>query len=67
VGLTLGDARAQRKDWAGAVERLDLGLLVDAQHERLVRRLEVEPDDVSDLVVEVGVLGELEALHEVGL
>jgi hypothetical protein len=34
------------------VQRLDLGLLVGAQHHRLVRRVVVEPYDVHDLLHE---------------
>jgi hypothetical protein len=33
---------------------LDLALLIDAQHHRLLRRVEVEPDDVGDLGFELG-------------
>jgi hypothetical protein len=29
------------------VEGLDLALLVDAQHDRAIRRVEIEPDDVA--------------------
>ena len=31
------------------IKRLDLALLVDTQDPRLVRRIEVEPDDILDL------------------
>ena len=41
-----GAALLQRQPGLRAVERLDLALLVDAQHQRLVRRVEVEADDV---------------------
>jgi hypothetical protein len=34
---------------AVAVQGLDLGLLIDAQHHRVLRRGEVEPDDIGDL------------------
>jgi hypothetical protein len=40
MGAALGLARAQRQERRGAVERLDLRLLVDAQDERAVGRLE---------------------------
>ncbi len=46
----------------GAIEGLDLGFLVDTQHKGLVRRIEVEAHDVSDLVDEQRVRGELEGL-----
>ena len=44
-------------------KRLDLGLLVDAEHDRVLRRGEVQPDDVGDLGDQFGVGGELERLH----
>jgi hypothetical protein len=33
----------------GGVQGLDLGLLIDAQHHCVLRRGEVEPDDIGDL------------------
>ena len=41
---------------------LDLALFVDAQHQRLVRRIEIEPDHVRDLGGEVLVARHLERL-----
>jgi hypothetical protein len=41
---------------------LDLGFLVHAQHDRLVRRAEIQPDDVAELCLELRVGGELERL-----
>jgi hypothetical protein len=38
-----------------------LALFVDREHQRLVRRVEVKPDDVLKLLAELGVVGELEA------
>ncbi len=51
-----------RQDQGGPVERLDLGLLVDADHHRLLRRVQIQPDDVADLGVQLRVGGELERL-----
>ena len=45
----LGLAGPQRQERLGAVERLDLGLLVHAQHDRAIRWLKIEPDDVAHL------------------
>ena len=36
----------------GAVERLDLGLLVHRQHDGVLRRVEIQPDHVLDLLSE---------------
>ena len=43
-------ARPHRQQWLAAVERLDLGLFIDAQHQGSVRRVDVEPDNVAHLV-----------------
>jgi hypothetical protein len=50
-----------------SVERLDLALLVDAQHEGAVGRRHVEPDDVAHLVHEQRIARQLEALDAVRL
>jgi len=51
----------------GAVERLDLALLVDGQHDGVGRRIDIEADDVAQLVDELRVIGELELPPAVGL
>jgi len=43
-----------------------LGLLVDADHHRLVWRIQVQVDDVADLLYKERVTGELEMLLPVG-
>jgi hypothetical protein len=62
VGLALGHTRHQRQDRCRALQRLDLGLLIDTEDDRRFGRVEVEPDDVSDLVDELRVGRELEVL-----
>ena len=42
VRAPLGDARQHRQDRLCTVERLDLALLVDAEHQRAVRRREIQ-------------------------
>ena len=66
VGAPLGHAGHHRQHRLGAVQRLDLGLLVDAQHDRLLRRVVVEADDVDDLLHEQRVGGQLEPVLEMG-
>jgi hypothetical protein len=46
-----------------AVECLDLRLLIHAQHDRVLRRSQVEPADVGDLPDQLGVDGEPERLR----
>jgi hypothetical protein len=59
-------ALLQRQAGLGAVERLDLALLVDGQHDGVRRRIDIEPDDVAQLVDEVGVVRELELANRCG-
>ena len=67
VGAPLGAARAQRQIRGGASKRLDLALLVHADHDGPLRRVQVQPDDVADLGFQLRVGGELEGLGPPGL
>jgi hypothetical protein len=49
----------------GALERLDLAFLIDAQDDRMIWRVEVQPHDVPDLLDEQRVGRELEGLGAV--
>jgi len=51
----------------GPIQCLDLGLLVDAEHHGPIRRVEVEPDDVGDPILEQRDVRDLEPLHDVRL
>jgi hypothetical protein len=51
----------------GALERLDLALLVDREHHGVLRRVQVQADDVAHLGDEGGVARHLEALDPVRL
>ena len=63
VGAPLRQPGLHRQHRRGPVQRLDLGLLVHAQHDRVLRRGQVQPDDVGDLGDQLGVGGELERLR----
>ena len=67
VGAPRRRTREHRQHRRGPIECLDLGLLVDAQHDRGVGRVEVEPDDVADLVDEQRIGRQLEVLDAVRL
>ena len=67
VGLPLGGPGAHRQDRLAALERLALALLVDAHDHGIGRGVEVEPDDVADLGLQLRVGGELEPLGPVRL
>lgn len=59
-------ALLHRQAGLGAVERLDLALLVDRQHDGVGRRIDIEADDVAQLVDEFRIVGELELPPAVG-
>ena len=61
-----GSALLDRQAGLCAVERLDLALLVDRENQRLVRRIEIETDDIAHLL-DVLVIRQLEGLHQVRL
>ena len=60
MGHGSGAAPLHRQAGLGAVERLDLALLVDGKHDGVRRGIDIEPDDVAQLVDELGIRGELE-------
>ena len=59
-------AGQHREHRCGAVERLDLSLLIDAEHQRPFGRVEVQADDVADLGHEQRILGQLPRILPVG-
>ena len=62
MGHPFNVAQPHRQHRLGALQRLDLALFVHAQHQRLVGRIEIEPDHVANLFHEKRVSGKLEAL-----
>jgi len=60
-------AQTKRQEGLGAIEGLDLTLLVDAQHDGVIRRMEIEADDIAHLFDEERVGGQLEPLLAMGL
>jgi hypothetical protein len=60
-------AGLERQTGLGAVERLDLGFLIDRQHHGMRRRVQVETDDVLDLLGESRIGGALEGPQTVRL
>ena len=60
VGARRWLARLHRQRGLRAGERLDLALLIDRKHDSMGRRVDVEPNDVTQLCSEGRVGGELE-------
>src|SRR5262249_60105574 len=58
-----GPSLLERQARLRAVERLDLALLVDAEHHRALWRIEVKPDNVGDLLLELPIIRDLETLY----
>ena len=67
VGHRAGAALLQRQSRLSTIERLNLALFVDRQHQRLVRRVEIKPDTVLNLLTELGIVGQLEAARQMRL
>src|ERR1700719_3136552 len=65
LGANMPDPQGQTR--LRALQRLALGFLVAAQHQRLVRRIEVEPDDVPELLFKALVVGQFEGTREMRL
>ena len=59
VGDTLDVAQTHREQRLGPTESLDLRFLVNSKHDCLIRRVELEPDDVSYLLDKKRLLGSL--------
>src|SRR5262249_4256246 len=67
VGDTFNITEPERQDRLSALKRLNLALLVNAQHDRMIRRIEIKPDNVFHLIDEQRISGKLEALGAMGL
>ena len=67
VGAARGQARPHRQQRLGAIKRLNLRLFIHAQHQRPLGRVQIEPNNVGQLAVEVGVGAELEGLDPMRL
>src|SRR5579872_1348315 len=65
--LPLGDPRTQGQNRLGTIQGLDLALLIHAQHQSFLWRIQVQADDVVQLVKEPGIGAQLEALYAMRL
>ena len=59
--------RTQRQQRLGSLERLDLRLLIDTEHDGMGWRMKIETDHVSDFFFGQGIGAELEGLHPMRL
>ena len=61
MGHGAGAALLHGQAGLGAVERLDLRLLVDRQHHRMSRRIDIQANDIGEFLGECRVVRQLEA------
>ena len=66
VGDSFDIAKPHGQDRLGAIQRLNLALLIDRQHHGVVGRVEVETDHIAHLFDEEWIGGELELLLRCG-
>lgn len=57
----------QRQSRLRPIQRLNLGLFIDAKHDGTVRRVEIEADNFGNLLLEHRGVPDLEALHDMRL
>ncbi len=62
MGAPLDLSGTHRQQRPRPIQRLNLRFLVHAQHQGFVRRIQVQPDDIPDLLDEERILGEFEGL-----
>lgn len=64
VVMGVGDRAPWGQGQAGlrSIQGLDLAFLIDAEHQRPARRIEIQPDDIVHLVDEGRIGGQLEGL-----
>ena len=60
VGHGAASPFLQRQAWLGSVECLDLTFLVHGQHDGMLRRIDVEADDIAHFGGELRIFGQLE-------
>ena len=54
--MALGAPRRQRQHGIETIERLNGGFLIDGEHRRVVRRIDVQPDHVGGLGFDVWIV-----------
>ncbi len=67
VGPSAGFACPQREPRLGTVERLNARFLVYTQHQRILRRVEIQPNNVEQLGFKIRIGAEGERADSVGL
>lgn len=67
MGAALDTAPSRRQGGPGAIERPGPALLIDTQHHRIVRGIEMDAGHITRLLDEGRVAGQLEGVAQTGL
>ena len=67
VSERAASAPLQRQSGLSAIQRLNLALFIDAEHDGILRRSQIHADDIGELLEESWVSGEFEAFGQVRL
>src|ERR1700722_3304324 len=67
MGQTLDVAEAHRQDRLRTIQGLNLALLIHAEHQRMIGRVEIKSGNVSYLFDEERIVGELKSARAMGL
>src|ERR1035437_5048293 len=67
VGPALWLTGTHREDGLASIQRLDLSLLVGAEDQRPLKRIQIQTDYVADLLHQLWVVGQLECVGAMGL
>src|SRR3977135_2268975 len=63
--MSFGSSRRERQHGVLAIERLNCGLLIDAKHRRMLRRMQIQPDDIGSFGLKVRIVRGPVALNTV--
>ena len=67
VGHGSGATLLHRQSRLGAVQSLDLAFLIDRQHDGMIRRIDIQTNDLLELGGELRIIGQLELAHQMRL
>lgn len=65
VGHSFDVSKSHGQHGLGPVEGLDLRILINGEHDRMIRRFQIEPHDIAYFFNEERIAGELEVLAPV--
>jgi hypothetical protein len=63
MGHRPGPATFHRQGRLGAVQNLALGLLIEAEHHRPCRRVQIKPDDINQFLLKPRIITDLEGVN----